>query len=172
LSNSLAQLVQHFIQRGYDPLVAAEMAAAIQSAQGGRNPSPPTPPLARQAPVVNFPPSPQGGNVDYGDETPEQAKQRWYEQERQDPQGLFTGGASGGGVFGHGPIATSDYDPDAYNRTEERMARAIGVQTQQETLRVLGRMSARMDQLPPSEEEPRRRLPKFTSRLSRKIRGR
>jgi hypothetical protein len=70
---------------------------------------------------IDFPTSPQlapGQQPrDYGDETPEEAEQRWMWQETVDPEGLFSGGQTAGGIFGDGPIPTDRYDPAAVRRT-------------------------------------------------------
>lgn len=79
-----------------------------------------------------------GRGVDYGDETPEQAKQRWMEQERRDPQGVYSeGGSSLSGIFGEGSIPLDDYDPAAVNRTIGAVAQVKQLQVQQEMLREL-----------------------------------
>lgn len=68
--------------------------------------------------------------VDYGNETAAEAKRRWIEQEKQDPQGIYSlGGSSAAGIFGNSPIVTEDYDPEA-------VARSISGHAQLETLRV------------------------------------
>lgn len=79
----------------------------------------------RGASGVDFPISPQTDlgqqrrAVDYGNETAEQAKRRWIEQEMEDPNGVYAGGSTAGGIFGDGPIVTETYDPMAHRRTEE-----------------------------------------------------
>lgn len=176
-NDKLAQLVRLYMSKGYDAVDASELAhtaLVALSEQVGASPSRNGNTLARQEGVVSFPSSPEGGNVDYGDETPEQAKQRWLQQERNDPQGLFTGGSSCGGVFGQGAIATSDYDPEAVDRTEERMARQVNLNTQHEMLKTLGQMNQHLSEqrraLPTQEEEPRGFLPSFSRRLARRRR--
>lgn len=105
-----------------------------------------------------------GRGVDYGEETPEQAKARWYQQELEDPNGLFMGGATAGGVFGNSTIATDLVDPGAMARTLDMQVKMHQATVQQETLRVLqemqqelrgGREKAR--ELPPARG-PRRLL--------------
>jgi hypothetical protein len=72
--------------------------------------------------------------VQYGDETPHQARERWSAQERMDPNGVYSdGGMSGGGIFGGGPVATESYDPAAY----QRAAPVQNMRVQQETLHIL-----------------------------------
>jgi hypothetical protein len=63
--------------------------------------------------------------VDYGNETPQEAGARWAFQEMNDPDGVYSmGGASAGGIFGGGAIATETYDPEARQRA------APGMQTE------------------------------------------
>ncbi len=57
--------------------------------------------------------------VDYGDETPAEAEMRWRQQEMADPEGIYAGGSTAGGIFGNDPIATEGYDPGARRRTAE-----------------------------------------------------
>ena len=79
-----------------------------------------------------------GRGVDYGDETPAQARQRWEQQELADPQGVYSpGGSSKGGIFGAETIAMDDYDPDATNRTVAAVAAVQGLQVQKQILREL-----------------------------------
>ena len=108
--------------------------------------------------------------VDYGSETPEQAYARWEEQERADPQGVFSGGLSAGGVFGGSPVATDSYDPEAVRRTVDLHNAVNAQQVQLKTLEVLQGMQAQLQgrQEAPQLEEPPQRKSSFTRRLGRK----
>jgi hypothetical protein len=116
--------------------------------------------LAKKAPedidfpyAANLPQRRTGGGVpvDYGDETPEEAEQRWLEQEAEDPNGLFAGGSTAGGIFGEGPIATTGYDPLAQARTLSRQATVqqmqatrVQQQTQVMTMAVMMKMAEKL----------------------------
>jgi hypothetical protein len=82
--------------------------------------------------------------VDYGNETAAEARERWEAQERADPQGVFSGGSSAGGIFGDGAIATDTYDPAALKRTVDVRAAAQSSQVQHRTLEVLERVMERL----------------------------
>lgn len=78
-----------------------------------------------------------GRGMNYGDETPAEAEARWKEQERNDPQGLYSpGGSSGGGIFGAGTISVDDYDPDAVNRSVDSISKIQQFRLQQQQLEV------------------------------------
>jgi hypothetical protein len=102
--------------------------------------------------------------VDYGDETAAEARERWEAQERADPQGVFAGGQSAGGIFGSGPIATDTYDPAAMKRTVDVQASAQQARVQHRTLEVLERVMERLGgdpedngpQIGPRGPDPRR----------------
>jgi hypothetical protein len=99
-----------------------------------------------------------GRGVNYGDETPAQAKERWLAQERNDPQGVYSpGGSSGGGIFGGGTIPMEDYDPDAVNRSVGAISQIKQLQIQQQMLMELKAMREQR-QLEPPKEPPRRQL--------------
>lgn len=107
--------------------------------------------------------------VDYGFETPAQAKERWVEQERADPNGLFGGGATAGGVFGDAPIALDSFDPLAVSREVQLRTQMAGIHTQREMLELLQDMRQELRQ----GRRERRQLesrsdPSFTRRLGKK----
>lgn len=107
-----------------------------------------------------------------GEESAEEAEARWREQEMQDPQGIYSGGATAGGVFGDGVIAMSDYDPTAIGRTMQVQAQVASLRAQQETLRLLQQMQQQLPGHRPQqlqEPEPERR-PVFNRFLGRKRR--
>ena len=146
----LDDLIDEFIEEGYSPREAAKMAASTLRAEGK---------LAKREQDLSFPSSPQSDRrrVDYGDETPAEARARWEEQERNDPQGIYSGGAESGGIFGQGPIATDSYDPAAMNRTMSVMERRQNMQVQSEMLNTLKQIQQQNEerQLPAQQ---RRRL--------------
>jgi len=156
---NLAELIALLIQEeGMTPQDAATAATAAMRAQGK---------LARgQQGGLNLqsPQAPDGRSVDYGDETPEEAKERWYRQEANDPQGLFAGGATAGGVFGDGPISTDLNDPGAQARTISMQAQMSQLQTQSEMVKLLAEMRRSLNapteqkQLPPQQKGFRRLL--------------
>lgn len=89
-----------------------------------------------------------GRGVDYGDETPAQAKARWLEQERNDPQGVYSpGGATPGGIFGMGAIPMDDYDAPAVGRTMGAVGQAQQLKLQAQLLQELQEMRAERQQL-------------------------
>jgi hypothetical protein len=80
--------------------------------------------------------------LDHGNETPEEAMERWYEEETELPDGVHgLGGQSAGGIFGDGPIATSIYDPMAMGRAEARVSQATNVRMMQ----VLDKLERKLD---------------------------
>jgi len=147
--SGLEEMIAALIEEGLDPVEAARIAVrstvknrtkAVEKSQGhtiersdGRRP------------------------VDYGSETPEQARVRWEEQERNDPQGIYAGGVSAGGVFGGEVVTTETYDPGAVRRTIELQAAVQGMAVQREMLRMMHGMhreleeSRRVRELPPAE---------------------
>jgi hypothetical protein len=91
--------------------------------------------------------------ADYGGETPEEARERWEQEERADPFGVYGAGAQAGGIFGEAPIVTERYDPAAVGR----MANIASVQNlaaeQRRTNQLLEKLLDRgvahgLDQLP------------------------
>jgi hypothetical protein len=83
-------------------------------------------------------------------ETPEEAQERWLEEEAELIDGVHGfGGQSAGGIFGEGPIATSVYDPNA----EARAAGKAGGMSNVRVARLLERIEERFDDL------DKRRLP-------------
>jgi len=86
----------------------------------------------------------------YG-ETPEEARERWLEEEAELIDGVHGfGGQSAGGIFGEGPISTSIYDPGAQQRAMGQMSGVGNLRL----ARVVERLEARLDQA-----EGRRALP-------------
>jgi hypothetical protein len=54
-------------------------------------------------------------------ETPDQARERWLEEEQRDPTGVLgLGGMTSGGIFGDGAVVLDGYDPVAMARAETR----------------------------------------------------
>ena len=81
---------------------------------------------------------------DHGNETAEEARERWEEEETELIDGVHgLGGQSAGGIFGDGAVATSMYDPMAHNRADGRLSQQANIRT----MRVLERMENRLDQL-------------------------
>ena len=69
---------------------------------------------------------------DHRNESPEEAQERWYEEEAELLDGVHgLGGSSAGGIFGAGAIATNIYDPEAMGRADARMSQTA-------TIKVLG----------------------------------
>ena len=104
----------------------------------------------------NFPVSAQqyANGVNYGNETPAEARERWIRQEMNDPNGIYGGGATSGGVFGDGAIATDHWDPVAVQRNLNMQAQLTGVQTQAEMLQLMREMREELQgrrELPPRQ---------------------
>ena len=98
------------------------------------------------SPVVRY-------DRDHYDETPEQAAERWLEEEAELPDGVHgLGGSTAGGIFGGGPIATSIYDPEAMGRTDARVG-------QQANIRMLGLIERLEQRLNAAEVPARGQLP-------------
>jgi hypothetical protein len=98
---------------------------------------------------------------DHQNETPEEAKERWYEEEADLVDGVHgLGGQSAGGIFGSSPIATSIYDPEAEGRADAKTGQMANIKM----LGLIERLEARLTAserptgiLPPGTD-PRRRL--------------
>lgn len=101
--------------------------------------------------------------VDYGEETAAEAKARWIEQEKADPQGIYSiAGQTASGIFGDSTIATEDYDPAAIGRTLQAHAHMQQIQQvhlQREMLESIKQLHHALPRQLPEEEPPRRRLP-------------
>lgn len=157
----LQELIAHLInEQGLSEEDALELASAtIKARRGGNIQRTGT---SRTAEERKFSPSAQDYDnpVDYGDETAAEAKERWLRQEMNDPDGLFAGGASMGGVFGEGVISTSDFDPMARSRTMGNLAQLQQLQASQEMIKLLQEMRSLQQQhqreLPPQEPPPNR----------------
>jgi hypothetical protein len=81
---------------------------------------------------------------DHGNETAEEARERWEEEETELIDGVHgLGGQSAGGIFGDGAISTSVYDPMAHNRADGRLSQQANIRT----MRVLERLEGRLDQI-------------------------
>src|SRR5690606_25641404 len=134
---NLAELIEQLIrEEGLSTEEAGRVAAAMVRAQRGATPQNQAPPDLMNAP----------NRVNYGNETPEQAKQRWMQQEMEDPQGLFAGGVSSGGVFGESAVATESYDPGAVARTVNMRTQLGQMRTQEQMLRLLEELSRNREQ--------------------------
>jgi hypothetical protein len=100
---------------------------------------------------------------DHQNETPEEAKERWYEEEADLVDGVHgLGGQSAGGIFGNAAIATSIYDPEAEGRADAKTGQMANIKM----LGLIERLEARLTAsersagvLPPAPgTDPRRRL--------------
>jgi hypothetical protein len=104
----------------------------------------------RRSEEAIFPSSPQTDPgairraVDYGNESKEEARARWLEQEQNDPDGIFGGGAVSGGIFGEGMIASERYDPEARMRQVRMEESRATAQAQTMQVAILQRMAARL----------------------------
>lgn len=162
---TLEDLLKFLIQeQGLTEAEAMAVAAARMKAQRGAALAP------RSAPSYSSGPPPNsfddGRGVNYGHESPEQARRRWEEQERRDPQGVYSmGGASAAGIFGGGAIPLEDYDPDARGRGLNTLSAAQQLQLQQHQMllnqQLLRELQTRRYDPPPphylpdqEEEEP------------------
>lgn len=168
----LAELIRKLIEEdGLTPDEATAVAAA--SVKASRR----TASMARTR-SNDFPVSAQQYNngVDYGEETPQEAKERWIQQEMADPNGIYGGGATAGGVFGDGILATDSYDPGAVSRTLNMQAQVATVRSQAEMLRLMNDIRSELQSgraLPP-QQPPRRELDEGRGpnrRLGQKKRG-
>lgn len=132
MAKAIAEIVAELIQEGFAPEEALAVAKVLHKKQSK---------IVRRDSPVDFPVSAQTANphirrVDYGEETPEQAKERWMAQEYNDPNGVFSqGGMTAGGVFGGGAVATDTYDAAAMHRAAPVM-QAQAMQAQVEMMRV------------------------------------
>jgi hypothetical protein len=152
----LTELIHQLIEEeGLTPEEAARVAAATISAQKRSIEKSPGQQEHRSS-IQN-----DSRGVDYGEETPEEAKQRWIEQERRDPNGIYSlGGSTASGIFGDQTIALEDYDPGAVQRNldghvklQQAQVQAQQLEVQRETLRLLQDLGAGR-QLPPQQERP------------------
>lgn len=105
--------------------------------------------LAKRASTeIEFPSSPQEDRgvqrVDYGDETPQEAEERWIRQEMEDPDGVFAGGSTAGGIFGDAPIATRSFDPAARRRTMDIEESKSNIIERRVTIAVLSKIAGRL----------------------------
>lgn len=163
---SIDDLIDELIEEGYSPREAAKIAAATLRAQERRNGGT----LAQHSGThgtsgTDGVPDVDRRPVNYGEETPAEARRRWEEQERMDPQGIYSGGSESGGIFGSGPIATETYDPAAVGRSMYVAGQVQTAQVQQETLRLLQEIrQEQQDRRLPPQPQRRRFLPSFGER--------
>jgi hypothetical protein len=86
------------------------------------------------------------------EETPEEAQERWYEEEAELMDGVHgLGGSTAGGIFGDAAISTNIYDPGAMARGDSR----IGQQANIKLLGLVERLERHLD----ASEAPRGELP-------------
>lgn len=101
---------------------------------------------------------------DYEEETAEEARERWLEEEAELMDGVHSiGGATAGGIFGSGPIATEVYDPMAEQRGEARINTALQARQAQaigQLADVVGNIAQRLGM-----DAPQQQLPGPTRRL-------
>lgn len=142
---NLAELIQMLLDEGLTEEDAAKVAAATMTA---RNKA-----ISKTSTVSA---QQYNNGVDYGEETPAQAKERWIRQEIEDPNGVFGGGSAAGGVFGDGVIITDTHDPSAYKRSLDLHSQLGNMRTQAEMLRLMQevREELKSNRLP-SEERPK-----------------
>jgi hypothetical protein len=149
---TLKQLIEELEKEG---VVGEEAEAAVERflemKRKGESPNKSTALAKKPAHEIDFPYSTQlqkptrgGVPVDYGDETPEQAERRWTAQEIEDPDGIFAGGSTAGGIFGDAPIATPRYDPQARARTAQLRGAEQGAKVQLLTVEVLTKLAERL----------------------------
>lgn len=165
---TLAEMIAQLLREGATEQEALEVATATLKARRGGTASMQR--MGRTAEDRKFSASAQDydNGVDYGDETAEQAKDRWLRQEMNDPNGLFMGGATMGGVFGDGAIPMADYDPMAVHRAVQMKASVQQLSATQEMLKLLGEMRQQQRELPPREDPPPPRLAGFSRFLGKK----
>jgi hypothetical protein len=88
---------------------------------------------------------------DHRDESPEEAQERWYEEEAELLDGVHgLGGSTAGGIFGGGPIATNIYDPEAMGRADGRIAQTASIKM----LGLVERLEARLTASEAARELP------------------
>lgn len=163
--DELRAIVSELMVEGFDAGQAMGMARSILERRGQKNPAQQTQ-LAHVSQDPRYPVSAQNlppGRlaVNYGHESPDQAKERWIRQEMEDPNGVYSmGGMTAGGVFGSAAVSTETYDPSAHHRGAPAMqAEAMRVQTlvNVELLKALQGMQqgqAPGHSLPPRHSEP------------------
>lgn len=123
----------------------------------------------QQHQAQEFPGSPVVRYRGNEEESPQQAEERWLEEEAELLDGVHgLGGQTGGGIFGDGAIATSIYDPGAMGRADARVGQMANIKL----LGLVERLEKRLgpndpppDQLPPGQRGAlppgvRRRLPR------------
>lgn len=106
---------------------------------------------------LDFPGTPESLTTRSADESPDEAMERWLQEESVLPGGVHSPeGMEGGGIFGPGPVASQVYDPNAAMRADARQAHANNAQM---TV-ILAAIGERMG-LPPATDGavPTRQLP-------------
>jgi len=148
----LDQLLRLLIEeQGLTEEEALKVAAARIRSQRAGNAS-----IQRESPCSAVRRDPRA--VDYGDETPEEAKIRWLKQEKEDPNGIYSiGGASSSGIFGTGAIPLDDFDPEAVGRNLQAHASMQQLKMNHRMLQELEEMS-RLRRLDVAKEAERREL--------------
>lgn len=136
--DDLARLIRQLVdEEGLTHEEAMKVAAAsIRAARGSFS-------LTRRGSSGPLTPNIQDDprRMHYGAESPAEAKRRWIEQERADPQGIYSfGGSTAGGIFSGGAIPMDDHDPEGAVRTLHAHAQLQQLQVQKESLRLLQEM--------------------------------
>lgn len=102
------------------------------------------------------------------DETPEEARERFYEEEAALIDGVHGfGGQTAGGIFGDGPIATELYDPMAQHRATSRASAHVNIEQTRalgELTRTVAALAERVGLNPALTSGPRRALPRKRGR--------
>lgn len=163
--SKLQELIAGLLEEGFAPSEAVKIAASTLRMAGNS-----TSAIAKKQDDLSFPASPQNDGrlaVDYGNESPAEARLRWEEQERNDPQGIYSGGAESGGIFGNGPIATDTYDPAAIQRSMGMYEKQQSSQVNLEMLRTMQALQQSVRQMNESQQPPHRQLKenRWTERL-------
>lgn len=167
-TDELSALIAELIEQGYSPKEAVQIATKALGGEGGGGRKIQRRSDSAEERLTRSPQNDSRRAVDYGDETPQEAYERWLEQERNDPQGIYSmGGATLGGVFGGGTIATELHDPDANNRNLSAMERIQGLRIQAETLNTLRQLQ---QSVAGTQPPPRRLANPFQKFLGKKKR--
>jgi hypothetical protein len=88
---------------------------------------------------------------DHRDESPEEAQERWFQEESELVDGVHgLGGQSAGGIFGGGAIATSIYDPEAEGRADAKTGQMANIKM----LGLIERLEARLTASEAARELP------------------
>ena len=88
---------------------------------------------------------------DHRNESPEEAQERWFQEESELVDGVHgLGGQSAGGIFGGGAIATSIYDPEAEGRADAKTGQMANIKM----LGLIERLEARLTASEAARELP------------------